>query len=179
MKKILSLVCFVMLTMAASAQITWNAKGGLGLATCYGGDTEGLGSNFVSKIGAGIEYPFSSNLSLMPSLEFALKGTRDDTNATLDLYYLQVPIVVAYRMNLTDEWNLALKAGPYFAYTLSDKIESESIEANKFDAGLDAGIDFEHHRFVFGVEAEIGFLELVSGVSAKNLAFYATVGWKF
>lgn len=182
MKRFLSLVCVVMLAMAASAQITWNAKGGFGLATCYGGDTEGLKSHLVSKIGAGMEYPFSSNLSLMPSLEFAWKGTKSD-GVTLDLYYLQVPIVAAYRMNLTDEWNLALKAGPYFAYAVSDKVSdgdySESFGANEFDAGLDAGLDFEHHRFVFGVEAEMGFLKLMDGLSAKNLAFYATIGWKF
>lgn len=180
MKKILSLVFVAMLTMAASAQITWNAKGGLGLATCYGDATEGLKNHIVGKIGAGIEYPFSSNLSLMPSLEFALKGTTDGEN-TLDLYYLQVPVVVAYRINLTDEWNLALKAGPYFAYTVSDKIspDNASLGAEKFDAGIDAGIDFEHHRFVFGVETEIGVCKLASGVNAKNLAFYATIGWKF
>ena len=86
-------------------------------------------------------------------------------------------------MNLADAWNMTLKAGPYFAYAISDKIKygsySASAEVKKFDAGLDAGVDFEYHRFVFGVEAEMGFMELYSGGSIKNLAFYATLGWKF
>ena len=186
MKKLFCLICVAMFAVTASAQVTWNMKGGFGVATCYGSDTEGLKSHLVGKIGAGFEYPLSSNVSLMPSLEFAWKGTEqkfDDDKLTLDLYYLQVPVVFAYRMNLADAWNMTLKAGPYFAYAVSDKIKygsySESAEVKKFDAGLDAGVDFEYHRFVFGVEAEMGFMKLYSGGNIKNLAFYATLGWKF
>lgn len=185
MKRFLSLVCVTMLAMAASAQITWNAKGGFGVATCYG-DADGLKSHLVGKLGAGIEYPLSSNISLMPSLEFAWKGAEQDYEggtATLDLYYLQVPVVAAYRMNLSDSWNLTLKAGPYFAFKVSDQVSaggvSDDYGAKSFDAGIDAGIDFEHHRFVFGVEAEMGFCKLTDDWNAKNLAFYATIGWKF
>lgn len=194
MKRILSLVCVTMLTVAASAQITWNAKGGVGLATCWG-DAEGLKTHFVGKAGVGIEKPLSSNLSLMPSLELAWKGAKageDTWEQQLDIFYLQAPIVFAYRLNLTDTWNLALKAGPYFAYAISDHFEekengivnekeSGDADVDKFDAGLDIGIDFEHHRFVFGVEAEMGFIPLWKGNDSKtyNLAFYATIGWKF
>lgn len=186
MKKLFCLICVAMFAVTASAQVTWNMKGGFGVATCYGSDTDGLKSHLVGKIGAGLEYPLSSNVSLMPSLEFAWKGTEqkiDGDKLTLDLYYLQVPVVFAYRINLADAWNTTLKAGPYFAYAVSDKLkygsDSWSADVKKFDAGLDAGVDFEYHRFVFGVEAEMGFMELYSGGSIKNLAFYATLGWKF
>ncbi len=186
MKKLFSLICVAMFAVTASAQVTWNMKGGFGVATCYGSDTDGLKSHLVGKIGAGLEYPLSSNVSLMPSLEFAWKGTEtkdDGDKLTVDLYYLQVPVVFAYRINLADAWNTTLKAGPYFAYAVSDKVKygsySGSADVKKFDAGLDAGVDFEYHRFVFGVEAEMGFMELYSGGSIKNLAFYATLGWKF
>ena len=200
-----------MLTIAASAQITWNAKGGFGVATCYGWSSEYVEdaemskkAHLVGKVGVGIEYPLTSNWSLMPSLELAWKGAKYEfeekgwvDKSTLDFTYVQVPIVAAYRMNLTDAWNLTLKAGPYFAYAISDKFtveyeytgdssfpgssgsESGSADIKKFDAGLDVGVDFEHHRFVFGVEAELGFMELESYAKAKNLAFYATLGWKF
>ena len=186
MKKLFCLICVAMFALTASAQVTWNMKGGFGVATCYGSDTDGLKSHLVGKIGAGLEYPLSSNVSLMPSLEFAWKGTEqkiDGDKLTLDLYYLQVPVVFAYRINLADAWNTTLKAGPYFAYAVSDKVKygsnSWSADVKKFDAGLDAGVDFEYHRFVFGVEAEMGFMKLYSGGNIKNLAFYATLGWKF
>lgn len=186
MKKLLCLICVAMFAVTASAQVTWNMKGGFGVATCYGSDTEDLKVHPVGKIGVGLEYPLSSNVSLMPSLEFAWKGTEmKGTNFKLDLYYLQLPVVFAYRMNLADAWNMTLKAGPYAAYVVSDKFKypdynvSGSSDAKKFDAGLDAGVDFEYHRFVFGVEAEMGFMKLYSGGNIKNLAFYATLGWKF
>ena len=41
-------------------------------------------------------------------------------------------------------------------------------------------VDFEYHRFVFGVEYELGFVSITKGDGAlRNGAFYATVGWKF
>lgn len=192
MKKLFCLICVAMFALTASAQATWNMKGGFGVATCYGSDVEGLKTHLVGKIGFGLEYPLSSNVSLMPSLEFAWKGTEQKndllggSHLTLDLFYVQVPVVFAYRVNLADAWNMTLKAGPYAAYAVSDKIKYEangnkydsSADVKKFDAGLDAGIDFEYHRFVFGVEAEMGFMKLYE-TNVKNLAFYATLGWKF
>lgn len=201
MKRLLTVVCVAMLTIAASAQITWNVKAGAGVATLWGSGSEGAKPHVVAKIGVGIEKPFSSNFSLMPSLEVALKGvkfenkryTNDgiyDLNTTIDLLYVQVPILVAYRFNLSDAWNMTLKAGPYAAYEVYEhtkfSLGSESVsssnklEVKKFDAGVDVGFDIEYHRFVFGVEAEMGFLSLLgNSTDIKNLAFYATIGYKF
>lgn len=186
MKRLFSFVCVMMLTIAASAQITWNVKGGIGVATMWDvPDGSDMKTHLVSKAGVGIEYPFAANWSLMPSLEVAWKGEKSGSGAnkeTWDILYVQVPIVAAYRINLADAWNMTLKAGPYFAYAVNDKVDPDlgyDYDINKFDVGLDAGIDFEYHRFVFGVEAEMGFVKLIDGADPKNLAFYGTIGWKF
>lgn len=203
MKRLVLLVCVAMLTIAASAQITWNVKAGGGVATMWGGDLNKVKPHFVAKIGIGIEKPLSSNLSLMPSLEVAWKGVKDETDFynkeerfdatyTYNFLYIQVPILVAYRFNLNSDWNLTLKGGPYAAYavynnynlSLSNERGSGSQnftkDIKKFDAGLDIGIDVEYHRFVFGVEGEIGFLSIYgSDSSVNNLAFYGTIGYKF
>lgn len=215
MKKLFSLLCVAMFAVAASAQITWNVKGGVGFATCYGDVEGGMENHFVGKIGVGIEKPLSSNWSLMPSLELAWKGAEysedlgevydgysESTKETLDVFYIQVPIVAAYRINLNDSWNLTLKAGPYFAYAISGRFKGSSSygggneggswdedlfksyegeEAGKrFDAGLDLGVDFEFHRFVFGAEYELGLLKFApGGGDVKNAAAYVTLGYKF
>ena len=181
------------MAMMASAQITWNAKLGGGIATLWGSDADDAKPHFVAKAGVGLEKPLSANWSIMPSLEIAWKGFKYDESGydfTGDILYLQIPIVAAYRVNLSSDWNLALKVGPYFAYSVYNhgKISSgaysysasNDLDIKKFDVGLDAGIDFEYHRFVIGVEGEMGFLSL-AGSDAKiyNLAFYATVGYKF
>lgn len=83
---------------------------------------------------------------------------------------------------------MTMKAGPYVAVgvygRLKDDYESMNIftsEAGgkRFDLGLDLGLDFEYHRFVFGVEYELGFLSMTDGGDLKNCALYGTVGYKF
>lgn len=199
MKRFFSLICVIVFAVAVSAKITWNAKGGLGVATNYGSHASGSSPNFVWKLGGGFEYPLTRNISLMPSLEYAMKGANYSAYfgyniesklvSKLTIHYLQVPVLCAYRINISDAWNITLKAGPYIAVNLFDRISSSIIEegysdsastnnyTKRFDAGLDIGVDFEYHRFVFGVETELGFCNLAG--SMKNLAFYGTVGWKF
>ena len=179
MKKLFVLVFAMTITMVASAQITWNAKLGGGIAICAGGNGDGdMKPKFVGKAGVGIEYSLSANFSLMPSIEIAMKGTKwegklstyGSQSETYSPIYIQIPILGAYRLNLSDDWNLTLKAGPYFAYGVSGKIDASGyygsadadmfsdLEAKRLDAGVDAGIDFEYHRFVFGLEYERGFV---------------------
>ncbi|WP_251620841.1 porin family protein [Odoribacter lunatus] len=199
MKKLFILVCVALFATTVSAQITWNMKAGFGMANCYGGDAGHLSSHFVGKIGAGIEKPFTSNWSLMPSLELAMKGAKYDIDVrlngasvykgfTVDYYYLQVPVVAAYRINIASKWNLTLKAGPYLAYAFAGKIKEGDESFNvfskdgygkRFDAGLDFGVDFEYQRFVFGAEYELGFMSIEEQSDIKNGAFYVTVGYKF
>ena len=202
MKKFFSLLVFTALTVYASAQITWNAKGGIGIANCYGDEVD-TKSHIVGKIGVGLEKPLAADWSLMPSLEIAWKGAKYEESGSgykfeqnLNTLYIQIPVVAAYRLNLSDSWNMTIKAGPYFAYGISGSM-SESLsgnygndnadydifsdgDANRFDAGLDIGIDFECHSFVFGLEYEHGFVNFApEDGNIKNSAFYATIGWKF
>ena len=204
MKRLLTIVCVAMLTIAASAQITWNVKASGGIATLWGSDASNSKPHFVAKAGVGIEKPFTPNFSLMPSLEIAWKGFKYEEkerylgsglyslgyDLTVDILYIQVPILATYRISLSNDWNMTFKGGPYVAYSIYDHYKnsnefgsvsrSNALDVNKFDAGVDAGIDFEYHRFVFGVEGEMGFLSLAkNNAKINNLAFYATVGYKF
>ena len=190
------------MVMTAQAQITWNAKGGLGLAKCIGDDGVDTKNMTVGKIGVGIEKPLTANWSLMPSLEFAIKGAKytsedwssggyaGDYDAEVNIYYLQIPVLAAYRFNLNDSWNLTLKAGPYFAYGVKGDDDGEDIfaddgdkydeqGANRLDIGLDFGVDFEYHRYVFGLEYEYGLTKLFDYADLKTSATYITVGYKF
>ncbi|MBR4065715.1 MAG: porin family protein [Bacteroidaceae bacterium] len=190
MKKLFCLICMGLFIATASAQITWNAKGGLGFANCIG-DYETNGK-FVAKAGVGIEKAFSPNWSLMPSLELAWKGYDVDDyeySETADMFYLQIPVLAAYRLNLNDSWNLVLKAGPYIACGLFGNIsasfegtnESDDIfdYAERLDVGLDFGVDFEYHRYVIGAEYEFGLTSLSKEGDVHTSAFYVTVGYKF
>lgn len=220
MKRIFTLACVAMLTLCASAQVTFNAKLGGGMSWApmsekgsdEGFDNKGL---FVGKIGFGAEIPVSQNFSVMPSLELAMKGgkyeAKDDEesiSSKLNVTYLQIPVMAAYRLSLNDRLNMTLKAGPYFAYGLSGNMkttvdinnvtETEKADifsdkemggkaADRFDVGGILGVDFEYHRFVVGAELECGFTDMYKAsdpsdnysVKIKNLAAYVTVGYKF
>ena len=205
MKRLLCLLCVVFATMVASAQITWNAKAGLGMALCTGDGLE-MESKLVGRIGVGLEKPLSSNWSLMPSLEFAMKGAKFEESdgdssysENVSFCYIQVPILAAYRLNLSDSWNMVVKAGPYLAYAVSGNADasysgggysgSESVDifddemgGKRFDLGLDLAVDFECRRYVFGLEFEKGFTSIIDqeyGDKVVNAAAYVTVGYKF
>lgn len=204
MKKLIAILCVLFATMTVNAQVTWNLKGGVGFASC----TSNVGSSklkFVAKFGGGLETPITQSLSFMPSLEVAWKGGKYDIydgSATYDLVYLQVPAVLAYRFNVSDRLNITAKAGPYFAFALSGNMkekfsyggiqydynvniykengQSITKAAKRADVGIDVGLDFELHRFVLGLEYEIGFISMApNDTNLKNQAFYLTIGYKF
>lgn len=207
MKRFFSLLCVVFMAVAASAQITWSVKGGLGFANCSGDEMD-MESRLVGRIGVGIEKPLTPEWSIMPSLEFAMKGAKyseseSDPNLNgysidqeLSLYYIQIPVLAAYRLNLTDSWNMTLKAGPYLAYgvggTIKESYKDYTIDdvekdeedifnyCERLDFGLDIAVDLEYHRYVFGLEYEFGLTSITKeGGEIKNGAFYITAGYKF
>lgn len=203
MKRIFTLACVAMLTLCASAQVTFNAKLGGGMSWApisekgsdfTPSDNKGL---FVGKIGFGAEIPVSQNFSVMPSLELAMKGGKyeakndyETTSDKLNVTYLQIPVMAAYRLSLNDRLNMTLKAGPYFAYGLSGNMkitedninngtETEKIDifsdkemggkaADRFDVGGILGVDFEYHRFVVGAELECGFTDMYKETTTEE-----------
>lgn len=212
MKKIFVLLCVTVFALTASAQVTWNVKAGIGSAWCAidaPGNNGSSKAHIVGKLGVGLETPLTENFSLMPSLEFAVKGSKREytwNDASLsekvNLTYIQLPIMAAYRFNATDRLNIVAKLGPYFAYALSGKVKDTYIDdysndtdyfdifedgegGKRFDAGLIIGVDFEFNRFVAGLEYERGFTNLLDftddegSVKIKNSAIYLTVGYKF
>lgn len=186
-KTLLLFAVGLLLSVAAAAQVTWNVKGGVGIAANITDANVNTKSKVVAKLGIGLEKPLTPDLSLMPSLEFATKGGKYglksiDAEEELTLYYLQLPVLLAYRFNAADYLNITAKAGPYFAYALSGKLrhgyhyagnyyESKidifdknlsgiTKAAKRFDVGLDAGVDFELRRFVLGLEYEVGLMSM-------------------
>lgn len=187
MKKIFCLMFVAFIAMAAQAQITWNAKAGLGFAKC---NSDAATKNaLVWKAGVGIEKPLSANWSIMPSLEFAMKGSKyEDFGSELSLSYIQIPVLAAYRFHVNNSLNMVLKAGPYVAYAIKGDIDGYDIfeddeygeaPGKRLDYGLDLGVDLEYQRYVVGFEYEYGFTSIEKDWETKTSAMYLTIGYKF
>lgn len=188
-----------------NSKIMWNVKAGFGLAN-FRGDVEDNSMKPSWKIGIGMEIPLAGNWLLMPSIEYKQKGckTSDEDSygkeeEKITLHYLQIPIMLGYKLNFNDEMGLTFKAGPYLAYALKGKGKyeyqyKEEIEKNsydffddmdgtRFDCGLSFGADFEYKRFVIGAEADFGFINIVKDdiddYELHNTAVFFSVGYKF
>lgn len=198
MKKIALITVLLTASIAAFSQVTYNAKAGLGIAFMSATDLPdgmNINSNVVWKIGAGIEKAFTPDFSIMPSIELAKKGMTlsatsegETESEKIGITYLQIPVLGAYRYNLSEGWNVTAKAGPYFGYALSAKAsyngqkEDFSDNINKFEIGLDFGLELEHHRYCFGFEFERGFTSITDEPEDGdifNAALYVTIGYKF
>lgn len=196
MKRLLLLACILIGTSGAYSQVTWNLKAGAGIASLEGENDDGeKSSRIVGKIGVGMETPLNRNLSFMPSLEFAMKGGKWSYESsftheeTFSAYYVQIPVLLGYRIFLGKSWNMVLKAGPYVSYGLFGNVKLENqyysesgdffgdVGFLRFDIGTEVGIDFECRKFVIGFDIEKGLRKHLAHYIKHNAA-YINIGFK-
>lgn len=196
----------------SNSQISWRVNAGFGGANITGDDMEDDASLKPSyKLGIGIEMPLGRNWLLMSSLEYKLKGCKWNEEGgnfsfkeDISLHYLQLPVMGAYRLNFRDDMNLTFKAGLYVAYGLKGEMkitetydgmteketynlfngeDDENDELKRFDSGVITGIDFEYKRFMVGLEADFGFINLLKhdeeDISIYNGTVFFSVGYRF
>lgn len=115
--------------------------------------------------------------------------------------YVQVPILFGVNFSISDNFSINVKAGPYFAYGISGKIEDHevvtsgiskidtTISTNYFDSyegldlGLRAGAGIEFSKFTLGFFMDYGLLntlkDVTGSISTKNFSLGLNVGYKF
>lgn len=183
MKKGLIFVLFALVSVVSFSQISWNAKVGMNMSNIT--DLEG-DMKIGFQAGVGMEYQFTDMWSIQPSLMFTTKGAKfDDESATP--MYLEIPVFAAARFAVTDNQNVVVKAGPYFAFGVAGKEGDEKIfdkdgwDAKRFDAGLGVGVAYEINKFFIDLTGEFGLTKLADfgNDSPKNMNFSIGVGYKF
>lgn len=193
------------------AHISWSVNAGFGGANITGDEMDDCSLKPTFKVGIGVEMPLGRNWLLMSSLEYKLKGCKWNEEGSgyslkdnISLHYLQLPVMGAYRLNFRDDMNLTFKAGLYVAYGFKGKMkttetydgvtekssidlfkdeEGETAELRRFDSGVITGIDFGYKRFVVGLEADFGFINLLKyddeDSSIHNGTLFFSVGYRF
>lgn len=161
-------VVLAVLPLAASAQdIHWQARGGIGQSTLFGGVSH-IDERTGFHLGGGADIGLSKNgvWRFQPALQFAQKGWTFDgyygneqimpAKFSTRLNYLQLPLQIAARLNLGKEWYLTFRTGAYVAYGLSAKTRMEILDTdydetfgvNHFNKAFDfrqAAYDEEKH----------------------------------
>lgn len=184
----MAVLAFTALSMSAQEDSKFSAYVGVGLSNVVGSDAKLFSGALSYKVGFCYDGSISNSFSVIPAIEFANKAVKhDNIYGTVNRFYVQVPILAAYKFNLSDNTNLAIKAGPYVGYgAFGSDIEwygggTTNIfdEIERLDAGIRAGLSVDFSQFTVGVEFSHSFTKVLEDYSAYNQGFGATFGYKF
>ena len=198
MKKFLMTAVLGMFALAGFSQVKWDAKFGMNFSNMTKfDDTKALpGFN----LGVGMDYGFSENWSLQSGLMISSKGYKVKDYAKVRPIYLDIPILAAYKFNISDNTKFVINAGPYLAFGLGGKCkfdeggdyklfkgeDGEDAEYSRFDLGIQYGIGLEiGDHYLVNLTGQNGFIspfdypDGYDGDKPKNMTFSIGVGYRF
>lgn len=189
MKKFLMTAVLGMFALAGFSQVKWDARLGVNFSNLTGdGDTKAL-TGFT--LGVGMDYGFNESWSLQSGLMFTSKGYKEKDAYKARPIYLDIPILAAYKFNISDNTKFVINAGPYLAFGLGGKVKYDGGGDNKyfgddgwdmkrFDLGIQYGIGLElSDRYLINLTGQNGFIDVADGGDAKNMSFAIGVGYRF
>lgn len=205
-----------MVSLVGAQSASLNIKGGLNLSNFYGDNLSDKNMKPGFHIGVGADLEFVTNISLQTGLSFTSKGAKytydvpvvGDVEYNVTANYIQLPIHLAYKIDVTPDTKLFIHAGPYIAYGISGKRNIESKysadldkffgdqEVNtfdkkygykRFDAGVGLGVGAEFSLIFIDLGWDLGLTNIGRKIEAlptykpnvKNHSAYLSVGYKF
>jgi opacity protein-like surface antigen len=139
------------------------------------------------RVGAGVDYAINGLFSVQPMIYYSSKGISEGGNnlgvnskESLKLDYLELPVLGSFHFKLSNKCSLAAKAGPYVGYLLNQSPSGTTTKYEKFDFGINAGLDVNINKFVIGAEAQYGFADVSSNIDKlHNINYALMVGYRF
>lgn len=201
MKKFLMTAVLGMFALAGFSQVKWDAKVGMNFSNITKYDDAKALPGF--QLGVGMDYGFSESWSLQSGLLLSSKGYKYDAKDAHDYsyksrpIYLDIPILAAYKFNISDNMKFVINAGPYLAFGLGGKCkydeggdyklfkgeEGDDAEMKRFDLGIQYGIGLElSDRYLINLSGQNGFISpnnYDGGKDYKNMTFSIGVGYRF
>lgn len=202
MKKFLMTAVLGMFALAGFSQVKWDARVGMNFSNVTKADNTKALPGF--QLGVGMDYGFSENWSLQSGLMISSKGYKFDYK---DEYYnesykarpiyLDIPILAAYKFNISDNTKFVINAGPYLAFGLGGKCkydeggdyklfkgeDGDDAEMKRFDLGIQYGIGLEiGEHYLVNLTGQNGFISpnnYDEGPDYKNMTFSIGVGYRF
>ena len=130
MKKSILFVLFALISVAGFSQITgWNAKVGMNFSNVTKYDDAKALPGF--QLGVGMDYGFSESWSLQSGLLISSKGYKIE-DVKVRPIYLDIPILAAYKFNISDNTKFVINAGPYLAFGLGGKAKDDNFDLKLF-----------------------------------------------
>lgn len=204
MKKFLMTAVLGMFALAGFSQVKWDARVGMNFSNITKDSEAKALPGF--NLGVGMDYGFSENWSLQSGLIISSKGYKYDAEDAHDYsykarpIYLDIPILAAYKFNISDNTKFVINAGPYLAFGLGGKCkfdeggdyklfkgeDGEDAEYSRFDLGIQYGIGLEiGDHYLVNLTGQNGFIspfdypDGYDGDKPKNMTFSIGVGYRF
>ena len=204
MKKLFLTLALGMVAAVGFSQLRWDVKFGMNFSNMTKMDDSKAITGFT--MGVGADYAFNENWAFQPGIMITSKGYKDeiyDEKFTVRPIYLDIPILAAYKFDITDNTKFVINAGPYFAIGLGGKTKSgvdgapdEKVFDDKnaygaeydkrFDFGLQWGLGVElGEHYLVNFTAQHGFITPYDfdsdydGDKPKNMSFAIGVGYRF
>lgn len=193
MKKFLMTAVLGMFALAGFSQVKWDVKFGMNFSNMTKIDESKALPGFT--LGVGMDYGFNENWSLQSGLMISSKGFKFKEGDWKDKYrpiYLDIPILAAYKFNISDNTKFVINAGPYLAIGLGGKnketdeediklFDKDGYDWKRFDLGIQYGIGLElSDRYLINLTGQNGFISPVDGGDdPKNMTFTIGVGYRF
>lgn len=198
MKKfIITLCALIMASAGASAQGFLNfrveAGGAFNFASVLAGDTKLDTKSLVGyHVGAFVDVPVSNGFYVGSGLKFSMKGAQYQNEilgfeagaAKMTFHFLEIPVNVGYKFNLSPAFALALQTGPYFSVAMAGTVQGgsslgnlgesynifkegltglgEQLRAKRFDVGWGLAARAQFSRYYLTAGLDFGFLNVLN-----------------
>ena len=187
-----------MFALAGFSQVKWDARVGMNFSNMTKFENTKALPGF--QLGVGMDYGFSENWSLQSGLMISSKGYKVKDYAKVRPIYLDIPILAAYKFNISDNTKFVINAGPYLAFGLGGKCkfdeggdyklfkgeDGEDAKYSRFDLGIQYGIGLEiGDHYLVNLTGQNGFIspfdypDGYDGDKPKNMTFSIGVGYRF
>jgi hypothetical protein len=188
----------------AAAQLTFGVKGGLNVAKLSFDPDEGFTpeNRMGLVVGMLVTQPLRSRFGLQVEALYSQKGAKDefseegiDFKQTIQLDYIEIPVLANVAVTSTDTVRFSLNAGPTFGFLVNDKevfeVDGEKDEddiedVKSYDIGFAVGGAVQTRQLIFDARYTWGLTNLnddpdpeEASQKVKNKAFTFTVGWLF
>ena len=186
-----------MISIVGAQNASFSIRGGLNMSNFYGDELSDKNMKIGFHAGVGADFEFAPNIALQTGLFYTAKGaeysSKDegdliDVNTTAN--YLQLPIHLAYKIDVTPGTKVVLHAGPYLAYGIGGKVKVGPLSVNTFDgdlgfkpfdAGLGLGVGAEFGRILVDLGWDMGLTNIsrFDSGNVKTQNAYLSLGYKF
>lgn len=183
---------FATSAVAQDKSLSIGIKGGVNRAD-FKGDAKDVDGKLKYQVGLTVDIEMTNNLYLQTGVEFHQKSLKYkpelEASTKLNPMYLQVPLHLAFKLQLVQGVKLVVNGGPYVAFGLGGKVKEDGEKENIFakdrfkrlDYGVGAGAGVELGPLVLGVGYDFGLANVsdMKGVKVRNRAALASLGVKF